>query len=67
MQSHEQIYQQIESKNSKKRGIEQITQDFDDLNVTHQISCEVKSLGKKMLKEEDLTRDKHMIDLSKHQ
>ena len=67
MQSHKQLSQQVESRNSKKRGIEQITQDLDDLNVTHQISCEVKSLGKKMLKEEDLTRDKHMIDLSKHQ
>ena len=67
MQSHKQLSQQVESRNSKKRGIEQITQDLDGLNVTHQISCEVKSLGKKMLKEEDLTRDKHMIDLSKHQ
>ena len=35
MQLREKLSQQVEHKNSKKRGIQQITQDLDELNVTH--------------------------------
>ena len=55
--------QQVETKNSKKRGIDQITQDPAGSKLTQTRPQKVDSLGKKMLKGGDLMNDKKKVNL----